>query len=179
MKHSGLAPGQPNMSNRTRHKEGEMKEMSGLKKVGCGCLTTVIAFIIVGAIWWARSEWIEAGYVGIIYNANGGIDHDRLHRGHVLQRLVNPHGVENAKCLFADFVAAPGSSSEHLIKENATVHATEENEVADRGHVDPCCQEVDRDCHIGMSFVLTPAAIACERRLIDRAPPVPYPHSKE
>lgn len=40
--------------------------------IGAGCLTVLAAF---GAVFYfARSQWIDAGHVGIVYNANGGLD---------------------------------------------------------------------------------------------------------
>lgn len=54
--------------------------MTGVRKIaagmGCGVLLTVAATMF----YFARSEWIDAGHVGIVYNANGGLDRTHIRR---------------------------------------------------------------------------------------------------
>lgn len=49
-------------------------KMTGPKKLGLGCLAIGAVAVLGGGFWWSRSEWIEAGNVGLIYNANGGLE---------------------------------------------------------------------------------------------------------
>lgn len=52
--------------------------MSRPRKIGVGCIALLLLGIIGGMIWRARSEWIPAGNVGILYNASGGLDRSRV-----------------------------------------------------------------------------------------------------
>lgn len=62
---------------------------------------------------------------------DGRIDHYRLHGSEVLQGLVDPYRVEDAKGLFADIVAATRGAPEHLIEQDTAVHAAQKHQVAD------------------------------------------------
>jgi len=43
-----------------------------------GLVAVVVFFILAFGIWYSRSEWIEVGNSGIIYNASGGLDRSRV-----------------------------------------------------------------------------------------------------
>ena len=86
-----------------------------------------------------------------------GFDHHRLHGGHVLQRFVDLHGVEDAEGLLADLVAQARGAAEHLVEQDAAVDPAQEDEVADLGHVDAGGEQVHGDGDVGLALVLVAA----------------------
>ena len=57
----------------------------------------------------------------------------------------------------ADGFAQARGTADHLVIENAAVHATQEDDVADRRHIHPGAEEFHGDGHIGESFILEAA----------------------
>lgn len=53
--------------------------MTKIRKIGIGLGLTIVLVVMGIVIYYSRSQWIDAGHVGIVYNANGG-----LNRSHVL-----------------------------------------------------------------------------------------------
>ena len=88
---------------------------------------------------------------------DGRVDHHGLHGRHVLQGLVDLHGVEDAEGLLADLVAQAGGAAEHLVEQDAAVDPAQEDEVADLGHVDAGGQQVHRDRDVRQALVLEAA----------------------
>lgn len=48
--------------------------MKNTAKVKLGCIGIPVLLTVVGLYAWSRMQWVEAGHVGIIYNAQGGLD---------------------------------------------------------------------------------------------------------
>lgn len=51
--------------------------MTRIRKIGIGCAGLVLLLAMCFAVFQARSQWIDAGHVGIVYNANGGLDRSK------------------------------------------------------------------------------------------------------
>lgn len=102
-----------------------------------------------------------------LVNGDGGVHHDRPHVAHLLQVGVDVDRVEDAEPFLANLVAAPRGPADHLVIENAAVDPADEDEVADRGHVDPRRQQVDGDDIIGIGIILEP--LDRVERPVDRA----------
>ena len=43
-----------------------------------GCLGVFFVLFLVGLVWYNRQQWVQAGYVGVIYNARGGVDRTKV-----------------------------------------------------------------------------------------------------
>src|SRR5262249_36022986 len=82
---------------------------------------------------------------------------DRLHLRQILECLINPHAVEDAKGLFADRVAQSRCSPEHLIEQYATVNTAQKNKIANLGDINTGGQQVNCHRNIGISLVLITA----------------------
>ena len=67
------------------------------------------------------------------------------------------HRVEDAEGLLADLVAQAGGAAEHLVEQDAAVHAAQEHEVADFRHVHAGGEQVHRDRDIWIALVLVAA----------------------
>lgn len=53
----------------------QMKRVENVEgKAKFGCLLFPILLVLGVAIWWSRLRWIPAGYVGVIYDAKGGLE---------------------------------------------------------------------------------------------------------
>ncbi len=74
-----------------------------------------------------------------------------------LQRLVDPHGIEDAEGLLADLVAQARGAPEHLVEEDAAVHAAQEDQIADLRHIDASGQQIDGDGDVRIALVLEAA----------------------
>ena len=48
--------------------------MTRIRKIGIALIALVVVIAIGVGIFNARSQWIDAGHIGIVYNANGGLD---------------------------------------------------------------------------------------------------------
>ena len=51
--------------------------MTKIRKIGVGLIVSLVLILICWGIFNARSQWIDAGHVGIVYNANGGLDRSK------------------------------------------------------------------------------------------------------
>ncbi len=63
------------------------------------------------------------------------VDHHRLHLCHILDGGKELHGIKDAEGLFAQFRTEPGSTAQHLVKENAAVHAAQKDQIANFRHI--------------------------------------------
>jgi hypothetical protein len=61
-----------------------------------------------------------------------GVLHHRLHAVDRFQAFVDAHGIKDAKTFLADLVAFARSAPQHLLVEDAAVHAAQEHQIADR-----------------------------------------------
>ena len=88
-----------------------------------------------------------------LLEADGRIDHDRLHIGEVLQMRVEIDGVEDAEHFLANFGALPCGPADHLFIKNATVDPAQEHEIGDGGHIDAGRQKIDCDSNLRIGVV--------------------------
>jgi len=82
-----------------------------------------------------------------------GIHHDGLHRSQLLQRIVDLHRIKNAKGFLANGVTQPSCPSQHLVKQNPAVNASQKDQIANLRHVYPGGQQVYRDGDIWVALV--------------------------
>jgi prohibitin 2 len=52
--------------------------MTRIRKIAAGLGCFILVFIAAIMFYFSRSEWIDAGHVGVIYNANGGLDRSHV-----------------------------------------------------------------------------------------------------
>ena len=88
---------------------------------------------------------------------DAGIDNHGFHRGDFFQGLVNAHGVEDAEGFLFHIVAKAGGAANHLVEEDAAVHAAKENDVANRRNVHAGREQIYGDCDGGIVLVFETA----------------------
>ena len=85
------------------------------------------------------------------------VHHHGLHVRELLQGLVDPHRIKDAEVGLVDCITKTGGAADHLVVEDAAVHAPQEHDVADCWHIHAGAEQIHRDGHIGKGFVLVAA----------------------
>ena len=87
---------------------------------------------------------MERSNAWVLENKRLALRYDRLHIGQVLKVRVEVHGIENPENLLADLRTQTRRPPDHLLIEDAAVHAAQEDEVRDCGHINAGCEEINR-----------------------------------
>lgn len=79
-----------------------MKRIENLEgKAALGCIGLPLLLLVGGIVWWSRLQWIPAGYVGVVYDAKGGLEEkfykpQRLYIGFFQQLYTYPTKLQAA-----------------------------------------------------------------------------------
>ena len=88
-----------------------------------------------------------------LFNTDSGIFDQRFHRIDILQRGIEIYRIVDPEYGFTDFITAPCCPANHLLIEDAGLHAPQKHQMRDRRDINPGGQKVNRNGNTRITFI--------------------------